>query len=190
MVKVAFIVEGKVEQIFIDLLHKKGWFRKYNIKKIGPTIDVKGGGNLCPKNMPQFIEQVQTFNPDKIFILTDLECDPCVKKTKKRLGTCDICVIVLAKKAIEAWFLADNKLIENLTNSINTYFEYPENTELMPYETFKQLLINTTGIGTGSKVKFVQKIFQLGFDIERSSTHKNCPSAKYFINKIKGIGNK
>jgi len=46
MVKVAFIVEGKVEQIFIDLLDQKGWFSKYNIEKIGPTIDVKGGFDI------------------------------------------------------------------------------------------------------------------------------------------------
>ena len=57
----------------------------------------------------------------------------------------------------------------------------------MPYDTFKQLLIDTTGIGTGSKVKFVQKIFQLGFNIERVSLHPNCQSAKYFVDKIKNI---
>lgn len=102
MVIVAFIVEGKVKKFFIDSLNKQGWFDKYNIEKIGPTIDVKGGGNLCPRNMPQFVEQIKTFNPDKIFILTDLECDPYVEKTKDRLGTCDICIVVLARKAIEA----------------------------------------------------------------------------------------
>lgn len=79
-------------------------------------------------------------------------------------------------------------MVKSLTNSSIAQFEYPEDTELMPYETFKQLLIDTTGDGTGSKVKFVQKIFQLGFDIERSSAHENCPSAKYFINKIRSIG--
>lgn len=188
MVNVVFIVEGKVEQIFVDFLYKSQWLSKKNINKIGPTIDVKGGGNLCPKNMQTFVEQALTYNPDKIFILTDLECDPCIEKTKKRLGTCDMCIVVIAKKAIEAWFLADSDLLSSLTNNKITKFEYPEITDEMPYETFKSLLVEHTSRGTGSKVTFVRKIIKSGFSIEKSASHENCLSARYFIDKITAIG--
>jgi len=184
MVKVAFIVEGKVEKIFIDFLEDDGWFVKYNIKKVAPTIDAKGGGNLCPQNMQNFVELVKTFNPDKIFILTDLECDPCVEKTKERLGDCDICVVVLAKKAIEAWFLADGEILKKFTNEKLSYYEYPEKTDLMPYTIFKNLLIEYTNRGT-SKIKLAKNVFRNGFDIERVARHKECQSAKYFVDKIK-----
>ena len=187
MVKVAFIVEGKVEKIFIEFLDKTEWFSKYNIERVGAIIDAKGGGNLCPKNMQSFVNQVKTYNPDKIFILTDLECDPCVEKTKERLGDCDICHIVLAKKAIEAWFLADNEIIHQFTNENLDSFEFPEETEDMPYDVWKKILLEYTGRGV-SKVKLVTSILKNGFDIEKSASHPNCPSAKYFFEKIRFIG--
>lgn len=187
MVKVAFIVEGKVEKIFIDFLDEIKWFEKYNIEKVAPTIDAKGGGNLCPRNMQVFVNEIQTYNPDKIFILTDLECDPCVEKTKERLGDCNICHIVLAKKAIEAWFLADNEIIKQFTKGAIDYFEFPENTEKMPYDIFKEILLEYTGRGV-SKVKLVKSILKNGFDIENSASHPNCQSAKYFVDKINFIG--
>ena len=187
MVKVAFIVEGKVEKIFIDFLEESNWFKDKNIQKVAPTVDAKGGGNLCPQNMQVFVEQTKTFNPDKIFILTDLECDPCVEKTKERLGECDICVVVLAKKAIEAWFLADGEILKQFTNSKISYYEYPETTELMPYDVFKEILMEYTGRGT-SKVKLVKNILRNGFDIERVAKHPECASAKYFVDKIKSLG--
>lgn len=186
MVKVAFIVEGKVEKIFIDFLESEGWFTQKNIQKVAPTIDAKGGGNLCPQNMQVFVEQVKVFNPDKIFILTDLECDPCVEKTKERLGDCDICVVVLAKKAIEAWFLADSEILKKFTNEELSYFEYPEKTEFMPYDVFKDILMEYTGRGT-SKVKLAKNILRNGFDIERVAMHPNCQSAKYFVDKVNGL---
>jgi len=65
MVKVAFIVEGKIEKIFVDFLDNSGWFEKYNIQKVAPTIDAKGGGNLCPQNMQIFVDEVKTYHPDK-----------------------------------------------------------------------------------------------------------------------------
>jgi hypothetical protein len=187
MVKVAFIVEGKIEKIFIDFLNKSGWLEKYNIKKIAPTIDAKGGGNLCPPNMQVFVDEVKTYNPDRIVILTDLECDPCIEKTKERLGNCDTCTIILAKKAIEAWFLAEDNIIAQYSNGKIKHFEFPEDTEDMPYDTFKEILIEHTGRGI-RKTKLATSIFRNGFDIEKSASHPNCQSAKYFVDKIKALG--
>jgi len=188
MVKVAFIVEGKVEQIIIDYLHSNGWFTQFNIEKIGPTIDAKGGGNLCPRNMPIYVAEAQTHNPDKIFILTDLECDPCVTKTKERLGDCDECTIVLAKKAIEAWFLADDELLLSLTNGELNHYDEPEGTTQMPYDELKAILLETTGRGTGTKASFALRVKRLGFNMDNAASHVNCPSAKYFIDKLHAVG--
>jgi len=187
MVKVAFIVEGKIEKIFVDFLDNSGWFEKYNIQKVAPTIDAKGGGNLCPQNMQIFVDEVKTYHPDKIVILTDLECDPCVEKTKNRLGSCDICTIVLARKAIEAWFLADDNMVEQYTKREVKHFEFPEDTEDMPYDSFKEMLVEYTGRGI-RKTKLATSILGNGFDIEKSASHPNCQSAKYFVEKIRIIG--
>jgi len=184
MVNISFIVEGKVEKIFIDNLNNTGWLNSKNIKQVGPVIDAKGGGNLNSNNLVFFIEQSKIFNPDKIIILSDLENEPCYTKAKERLGNCNIGIIVIAKKAIEAWFLADSELVETLTNGKEKNFEYPEETNLMPYDTFKNLLLKHTSRGSGSKVAFAKKVLKNGFSIDRASEHNNCKSAKYFINKL------
>lgn len=189
MVKVAFLVEGKVEKTLIDFLVKDGWFNQFNIEQVGPTIDVKGGGGLCPHNMLAFVEQARTYNPDKILILTDFECDLCVTKTKERLGDCDICVIVLARKAIEAWFLADDNVISQLTRGGIRHHEEPENTILMPYDTLKELALEYTDSGVGSKIMLCNKVLKrINFRIENAAAHPNCDSAQYFLDKLRLIG--
>jgi len=188
MVKMAFVVEGKVEKIFIDYLRTSGWLETRGITQVGPTIDAKGGGNLCPKNISVYIDQAKVFQPQSILILTDLECDPCVTLTKIRIGDCDICSIVVAKKAIEAWFLADDFIVEKLTDTAIKQYETPEITEEMPYETIKAMMKNHTGRGSGSKVALAKKVMKLGFNINRSATHSDCLSARYFVDKISDIG--
>ena len=76
----------------------------------------------CPQNIAIFIEQAKTHNPDKIIILTDLECDPSITQTKERLGDCDECIIIIARKSFEAWFLADDALLSNMTNGNCRHF--------------------------------------------------------------------
>ena len=189
MVKVLFIVEGKVEKIFIDHLHRNKWFERFGIQKVGPTIDAKGGGNLCPENIDDFIQQAKTHSPDKIVILTDLECDPCIEKTKKRLGDCTLCKIIIARKAIEAWFLADDDLLSKLSERKCTHYETPENTSKMPFETFKVLAKRLAlSRGPGSKVMFVKRVLREGFGIEKAAAHEQCGSAMYFVEAIRGIG--
>ena len=187
MVKVLFIVEGKVEKIFIDYLENSGWFRENSIEKIGPTIDARGGGNLCPENIRVFIEEAKTHNPDKIVILTDLECDPCVEKTKSRLGSCDICTIIIAKKTIEAWFLADSKLLAKISDNHCTQYGYPETTSRKPFETIKVLAKRLKIRGPGMKAAFAKKVMKNGFDIEKAAAHSDCSSARYFIDKMREI---
>jgi hypothetical protein len=190
MVKVLFIVEGKVEKIFIDHLHEKKWFEQFGIQKVGPTIDAKGGGNLCPENIDDFIRQAETHSPDKIVILTDLECDPCIGKTKKRLGDCELCKIVITRKAIESWFLADDNLLSKLSEKRCTHYETPENTSKMPFDTFKVLAKRLAlRRGPGSKTMFVKRVLREGFDIEKAAAHEHCKSAWYFVETMKGIGN-
>jgi hypothetical protein len=188
MVKVAFIVEGKVERIMIEHINKIKWFEQFNIQIAGNIIDAKGGGNLCEKNLEKYINQVKVFEPEKIIILTDLECNHCIQEAKQRLGGCGNCQIILAKKAIEAWFLADSNVLFKLTDKKLNYFQLPENTESMPYEEYKKLLLRYTNRGTGTKVVFVKKVLKNGFKIENAAQHQNCQSAKYFIDKLQEIG--
>lgn len=189
MVRVSFIVEGKVEKILIDHLDKTGWLQSKGVQKVGPTVDAKGGGNLCPRNIETYISQVQQTNPDHIFILTDLECDPCFTQTKARLGGCENCTVVIAKKAVEAWFMADGNVVNQLTSGEHAGFDFPEQTQSMPYETMKEVMKASTGRGPGPKALLAKKVLKNGFDIARAAQHEHCQSAKYFINKIEELAN-
>jgi len=185
MVKVAFIVEGDVEKIIVEeCFIKTSWLAAKGIEPTGPVINVGGGGNLCSQNIDFFIEQAKTHNPDKIIILTDLECDPCITKTKERLGDCNICIIIIAKKSFEAWFLADDVLLANMTNGGCRHFESPELTEDMPFNAFKSLLVEHIGRGSGDKVRLAKKVSKQGFDVENAAKHPNCQSARYFVEKL------
>jgi len=185
MVKIAFIVEDDVEKIIVEeCFIKSGWLQKRGIKAISPVINVKGGGNLCPRNISTYIELAKTNNPDKIIILTDLECDPCIEKTKERLGDCDICITIISRKSFEAWFLADDNLLQGMTNGNFKHFDYPEQTTNMPFDDFKNLILTHTGCGSGDKIRTAKKVAKSGFDIENSANHPHCQSAKYFIDQI------
>ena len=189
MVKVVFIVEGDVEKIIVEKCFVT-WLQSKNIEIVKPVINAGGGGNLCPHNMPIYVEQARVLNPDKIIILTDLECDLCIEKTKERLGDCAECITIISRKSFEAWFLADDTLLSKMTNESCKHYDKPELTDGMPFDTFKALLIEHTGRGSGDKVRLATKVSKNNFSIENASKHPNCPSAKYFVDKIDELGRK
>jgi hypothetical protein len=188
MVKVVFIVEGECEKILVEYLVEKGWFDQFGLEVLMPVIDVQGGGNLCPHNILPFIEQAKTLDTDKIVILTDLECSPCVTETKSRLGGCDDCRLVVAKKALEAWFLADDALMQNLLK-LNTFsVSAPESTPNMPLDYFKMLLkqYDLQGVGP-SKPRFTKRLLKMGFDMDRALAHPDVSSLHYFKKTLESL---
>lgn len=190
MVRVAFLVEGQTEEILINHLVSIGWFEQFNITVV-VNVNVEGNGNFCSHNINKFIHQAKTFNPDKIVIFTDLECDPCIQSTKKRLGDCNSCITIVIRKAIESWFLADTSLMRRLTQNDAFYYEFPESTKCMPIDTIKEALKANAVRGTGpSKPRFINRVIKEGFDIESIVKHPNLQSIKYFIDKLSKVGEK
>jgi hypothetical protein len=41
--------------------------------------------------------------------------------------------------------------------------------------------------GTGGKKKLINILLGLGIDIHQAAAHPNCPSAKYFIDKLSSL---
>lgn len=83
MVKLGFIVEGGTEKILLQSDGFQEYLRKLELDFIEDVIDVDGLGNLLPK----FLEPITDILMDKgathIFILTDLDEDKCITKTKE-----------------------------------------------------------------------------------------------------------
>ncbi len=142
MVKVGFVVEGDCEEIFIKSSHFRHWAAQNNLD-ICKVVNTRGRGNLCPKNIEASIANCRLASPDKIVVLSDLECDPCITATKAHIGKKGIDQIIVAKKALEAWFLADTLAMRGwLKNEDFPEEATPEETADMPWERLKEIAKN------------------------------------------------
>jgi len=191
MIRIGFVVEGSCEKFFIESANFHAWASQHGLDIAHPVINVGGGGNLCSQNIKPFLEKCDIeAKPDKIVVLTDLECDPCVTAVKARIGNGKVNQILVAKKALEAWFLADTVAMRRWLKNEGFYEEtMPEQTSGMPWDRLKEIAAIYQKLGPGRKKKpFAQKmIAQFGFSIERAANHPNCPSAKYFLEKLQNI---
>jgi len=182
VVKIGFIVEGETEALILDSDNFKAILGKLNIVSVG-IINAGGNKNLLPHNILIHQANLIKKEAEKIVILTDLDDDLCITKTRERITERDNQIIVVAIKQIEAWFLADSTLLSHLFNE-SFIFDYPEN-ENVPFDTLRALLIQFTGRGLPRKVPMAQKMINSGFSIENAANHPNCPSANYFLTKLK-----
>lgn len=185
MVKdIVFLVEGETEEIIVKHLEQTKWFGQFQID-IKAIINVGGNGNFCTHNISKFVKQAETFQPYKIVVLTDMDCSTCVEEAKKRLGFCNKCVLVLAKKAIESWFLADTDFMRTFTLNGSYYCVSPETTVMMPFDEMGNILRLNNQRGTRpSKPRFAKRVIRDGFSIDRALMHSNATNLQYFKNKM------
>ncbi len=182
MVKVGFICEGETEKIIVDSIDFKNILASNNLQLVN-AIDATGNGNLLPKNITPFIELLKDDGAEKIFILTDLDKDVCITKTKERIHAPETIVVIISVKQIEAWFLADSITLSKVFRK-GYQFDFPEN-ENNPREKLREIFVKETsrGIGT-SKPGFAKRFLNEGFSILNAANHPNCNSAKYLLSKL------
>ncbi len=182
MVKLGFICEGETEKIIVESLA----FREFllaNGFELVKAFDATGNGNLLPENILPMINNLLEEGAKKIFIITDLDEDVCITKTKERINAPEGIIVIVSVKKIEAWFLADSNTLSSIFKG-NFLFENPEN-ESDPRQVLKNLFIEKTGRGIGeSKPRFAAKMVNNGFSVINSASHPNCSSAQYFIQKL------
>ena len=185
MVKVGFICEGETEKIIVDSGDFKNILAANNLQLVN-AIDATGNGNLLPKNINPFIESLKDDGAEKIFILTDLDKDVCLTKTKERISALETVIVVIAVKQIEGWFLADSATLSKIFAK-DFLFEFPEN-ENAPREKLREIFINEMGRGIiPSKPGFAKWFIKEGFSILKATQHPNCNSAKYLLSKLRHL---
>ena len=190
MVKIGFICEGDTELILL----LSGSFQQYlssiNLLAVN-VINACGSGNLLPHNIGGYIESLEKAGAEVVVILTDLDDDICITRTKARIKPREKDVVVIAVKKIEAWFFANDIAMRSLLKNGQFSFNAPEGVA-NPYETINELLLKYTGRGIGrtssGKIRLVTRLIYLGFDLQNSANHPQCFSAKYFLNKLQEIG--
>lgn len=180
-----FICEGDTEKIIIESPVFRS-FLKDNQLEFLKAFDATGNGNLLPENIKPMINNLLEEGAEKIFVLTDLDNDACITKTKLRINAPESLIVIVAIQLIESWFLADNKTMSAIFNE-NFSFTYPESA-ISPRQILKDLFIKKTGRGIGdSKPKFAIKMINNGFSILNAAAHPNCSSATYFIDKLQTV---
>ena len=189
VVNIGFICEGFTEALILESENFNRILEDYNLKNVG-LVNVRGNGNLLPHRILQYKEFLFDEGASKIFILTDLDQDDCITKTKLRITESPNQIIIIAVKQIESWFLADNKTMSKILDE-DFVFEFPEN-ENTPIETIRKIHFEKFKrgiIGKDEKIRLARKMLKNGFSIQNAANHPNCPSAKYFLTKLQSIVN-
>ena len=181
MVKIGFIVEGETEALILYSDKFKAILNELNLVSVG-IINAGGNKNLLPHNILIHQTNLIKKGAETIVILTDLDNDQCITKTKERITERENQIIIVAIKQIESWFLADSLLLSNLFNEPFS-FDYPEN-ENVPFDMLRALLIKYRGRGLPKKIPMALKMINEGFSIQNAASHPNCPSANYFLTKL------
>jgi hypothetical protein len=183
MVKLGFIVEGGTEKRIIESTAFREYLISLNLGFVEAVIDAEGNGNLLPMYLLHYIQILKDQGANKIIILTDLDLDACITVTKNRINAPNECLMIVAVKTIEAWFLSDRDTLQKIINNNGYVCPNPETID-DPFKEIRQLATNTgRGLGT-SKIRIADKFIKEGFSIVNAADHANCLSAQYFINKL------
>lgn len=188
MVNIGLVVEGHSEKIFVESDNFIDFCNSLNIN-IVDTYNASGNGNLCSTNIKPLLDNLKAkhTNIDITLVLADLDpeiCAPCITRRKERIGN-HADYIVIARNAIEAWFLADNELLSNLfgtsiSNQISINCEQCEN----PFGKLKELNTTYNGRGLRNKKQFIRRNIE-NLDLYRAA--ENSASAQYLINTLNQI---
>ncbi|NDC31822.1 MAG: hypothetical protein EBZ58_13010 [Bacteroidetes bacterium] len=110
--KVGFICEGETEKIIVESSAFQRLLTDLNLS-CAVAVDASGNGNLLPKNIQNHLETMRRYKVDFTIILTDLDEDVCITKTKERIQGSEKneAIIIVSVKTIESWFLADSKTL-------------------------------------------------------------------------------
>jgi len=188
MVRVAFICEDDAGKKIIESQNFRELLEENNLQLVLPVYNAKGKGNLTEENVKGLVSTALDNGAERIFLMTDMDQDLCVTRTKEQLIVDKACTIVVCKKSIELWFLADTKALSALLKR-NEQFEDPEEPS-HPFDVINELhkdSFNGRGI---SKAILALKMVGVGFSVVAAANHNKCSGARYFVEKIRTLGGK
>lgn len=192
MVKVGFLVEGSTEKKLVESPSFRDWARNScGIEVVDPVAVAEGP--LSPGRVADLAGNLKLAgHPDKIVILVDLDPDeavPCITERKIRIGSAGADLVLIAKPAIEAWFLADTEAMRKWSGNPEFKDDQPERFAPPPWERLKAIR-TAQGRGPGAtKVIFARKFIRdCGFSLPRAAEHPACPSAAYAVARLDSLG--
>ncbi|NNJ83698.1 MAG: hypothetical protein HKP13_01995 [Gammaproteobacteria bacterium] len=194
VVTVGFVVEGDSERLLVKSNGFRKWLREEcHLQVLDPIVDAGGNGDMCSRKIVSLVKNLKIqANPKKIVVLADLDpdiCAPCIERRKAIIGPEGIDLIVIARKALESWFLADTEAMRRWTRCEDFFEPRPEATEGMPWERLKEIGLQANrGPGKNKKIFARKFIRDHGFDVRQAATHPDCPSARYLVEGLCALG--
>lgn len=185
--KVGFIVDGPSDKIVVESEPFSEWLGDRGIRRRDPVVVVGGqrrGGGIGALST---LLRKQAGDIDYVIQLTDLDPDagvPCISARRAFVESVEVDLVVVVKKAMESWFLADSRAMRKWTKDQWFFEEEPEAPPGMPWERLKEIGMGF-GRGPGSKVSFAKRfVRRYGFSILAAAEHPKCASARYFVQKL------
>jgi len=187
MVKVGFLVEGGCERIVLKSAAFQSFLAEKLIQPIGDVIDMDGKGNLqvSSKRMQSQVKALRDLGADWIVVLRDMDNAASFDSVKAEVYIANDITVCMAVQELEAWFVADSDTLSILFNT-SFHYEEPE-TILKPATFLHDQRMHYTQRGIKDKKGFAATMINKGFSIERAAGHPNCPSARYFLNKLQTL---
>ncbi|MDR6562562.1 MULTISPECIES: hypothetical protein [unclassified Arcicella] len=180
MVKLGIICEGESEGVifksenFISLLNSIG-IELIDVQETGAKNQFYGERLNAHRQI--LIDKGAT----QVIALLDLDKDQCITVTKEKVLDFPNQSIVVAVKEFENWYLADTNALSSFLGRYIEEVNFPE----MYVEAIDEM-INLKGFTfPKSKPKLAKKMINSGFSIQNAASHPNCPSANYFLTKLK-----
>ncbi|CAG4991137.1 hypothetical protein DYBT9275_00689 [Dyadobacter sp. CECT 9275] len=186
LVRIGFVVEGYTERIILKSDGFREYLKEKNLQLIHEIIVAGSKDNLAPARITSYVQVLRDNGAEVIVVLRDLDDCLSIEEAKSKVISDTDIEKVIAVQAIESWFLADSKTLGDILNVPDFYFDMPE--ELVaPFEKLKELRMKYSGRGIGDKKVFARIMVSNGFSVQRAASHPNCPSAKYFLNKLESL---
>jgi hypothetical protein len=184
VVKIGFIAEGESEKKVLESDKFQEFLQSLAIECVLPIIDANGNNNQLPHNREVTVQTLRDLGASYIFIVTDKDQEQCFTSIKDRIKPGIDEKVIVSVKQIEAWFLADEPAMKNFLQTETYSCDNPESFD-DPLDEIKKIRLSANGRGVNDKLILTKRMIQSGFSIENAASHPNCPSAKYFIERLK-----
>lgn len=197
MVTVGFIAEGDSEAILLKDSSFINFLASINIHCDSQLVINAGGKNhlyhpkgdfsLLERKVKGWIETLIAKGAAIIFFLIDFDnSDPCFTQFKSKVYHYKENKIIIAKQALEAWYLADNKSLSAYMQQKILQIQEPES-YLSPFDEIKRLKLLHQNRGINDKKILTINILKSGFSLLLAAAHPQCLSAQYFLAKLKEV---
>ncbi len=193
MVRIGLIVEGDSDDVVFKHAHTKVKLSDACGVLVTKVVNARGNRNQQGNKIRPYVQiLVENRRVDKIVLLTDLDKDDqikCITERKRAVGRIKhLEQILVARNCLESWFLADTAALGSWLKDNKIKIGNPESESIDAWRHLRKLARQKQKT-CEKKTLFAREFVERhNFSIARAAEHPNCPSARYFIAKMKEIG--